>query len=99
LTVIETASHVERMQEMQRVARDLLTHVERLTQMIVRLEEDKRHLGDEVDFLRHELARFENVEPVPFEDRNEIEEVNRRLAGRYGVLEREMTSVVTPESL
>jgi hypothetical protein len=98
VTVIETASHVQSMQEMQHVTRDLLAHVERLTQMIIRLEEDKRQLSDEVDYLRNELAHHENDEPVAFEDRNEIEEVNRRLAGRYGVLEREMKRIVTPGS-
>ena len=99
MTVIETASHVQRMQDLQQVARYLLAQVERLTMMVVRLEEEKRQLGDEVDFLRSELTRHEGGEPVEFEDRAEIEEVNRRLAGRYGVLEREMKSVVTPESL
>jgi hypothetical protein len=99
VTVIETASHVQSLQDMQQVARDLLAHVERLTQRIVRLEDEKRQLSDEVDYLRDELARHENGDPAPFEDQNEIEETNRRLAGRYGVLEREMKSIVTPESL
>jgi hypothetical protein len=98
VTVIETASHVQRTQELQQVARELLSHVERLTAMIHRLEEDKRQLGDEVDFLRQELARHESGEPVSYDERNEIEEVNRRLAGRYGVIEREMERVLMPES-
>jgi hypothetical protein len=99
VTVIETVSHVQRTQEMQQVARDLLAHVERLTQMIIRLEADKRQLEGEVDYLRQELSRYEDGDTVEFAERSEIEEVNRRLAGRYGVLEREMKRIVTPESL
>jgi chromosome segregation ATPase len=98
LTVIESRSHVTQMQEMQQIARDLLAHVERLTMIVSRLAEEKRHLADEVDFLRHELAKHESGEPASFDERDDLEEAHRRLAGRYGVLEQEMRSVVTLES-
>jgi hypothetical protein len=86
----ETSDHVQAVDELRQVTRDLLEHVERLTMMVGRLEDEKRYLGDELDYLRRELARYEGGKPPSFDESDDIEEANRRLAGRFGMIEEEI---------
>jgi chromosome segregation ATPase len=86
----ETSDRVQAVEELQQVARDLLAHVERLTMIVGRLEDEKRYLADELDYLRRELARYEDGKPPSFDESDDIEEANRRLAGRFGMIEEEI---------
>jgi hypothetical protein len=86
----ETSDHVQAVNGLQQVARDLLAHVERLTMIVGRLEDEKSYLTDEIGYLRRELARYEEGQPPSFDQRDDIEETNRRLAGRFGMLEEEI---------
>jgi len=90
---LDAGEYLERVQEdMGQVVRELLAHTERLTAVVRVLEAEKQSLVDEVDLLRQELTRRPGLE-LPGSD--DLEEENRRLAGRYGLLEQQGAKVAT----
>jgi len=89
-----TTESYELHEEIRRVVRDLLAHIERLTLIVGQLENEKRRMSEELDFVRRELERYETEELHLSADAGQLEEENRRLAGRYGILEEKIRSLV-----
>jgi transcriptional regulator with GAF, ATPase, and Fis domain len=91
---MESGGYVRKVYEdTQKLVRDLLVQGERLAGLIGTLEEEKRHLLEEIEILRDELESCRGKERVLRGELLTIEEENLRLAGRYGSIERQNSNI------
>jgi hypothetical protein len=86
--------YVERVRlDAQRYARELLKENERLRDLVVSLEAEKRRLGDQLQAIRDEAERFSREQADLHKRLTEITNDSRRFAEQFVEIERQNTNL------